>query len=113
MGGRESGSNSVEEGASPEAWQWGGRRWAQRTYFKEGESTEFGNNWLWKQSKQEISEMTHRFLTQAIGWLVVPFCKKGNPKGAILGGKGGDDEFDFRKFVEFKVPLGHPGGGAH
>lgn len=80
-------------------------------HFKEAESVELGNNWPWKQSEWEIweirddPEVTRGFLTQALGWLVVPFCKTGNPEGAVLAGEGGGDEFNFGKFVELEVPI--------
>lgn len=34
-----------------------------------------------------MSEVTLQFLTQAIGWMVVPMCKKRNSEGVIFGGR--------------------------
>ena len=84
---------------------------AQMRCFKEGDSAELRNSWLWKQSKWEMSETTHGFLTRAAGWLGLPFCKKGSPEGTIPGGGSGDAELDCGKFMEFGVLVGHSGGG--
>lgn len=43
--------------------------------------------------------MTPGFLAQAVEWLVLPFCKKGNPEEVMLGAEAEYSGFDFGKFV--------------
>lgn len=57
----ESQSDRVEEETVPRNSNGGGENGAQVRYFKEAESAELRNNWLWRQSKGEVFEMIHRF----------------------------------------------------